>query len=109
MTTESRIRARRDEKLITEYPFKEGLAIYLDAWKQLLSTAVKSIAISGLGVLVVAIASMFLSAAAVLAVASTVLGLFTSFIVDHPFALLLLVAFIICLIVLRGRARQFSK
>jgi hypothetical protein len=105
MTTESRIRARRDEKLITEYPFKEGLAIYLDAWKQLLSTAVKSIAISGLGVLVMAIVSMFLSAASLLGVASAILGLITSVIVDHPIALLVLVAFIIGLIVLRGRAR----
>ena len=105
MTTESRIRARREEKLITEYPFREGLAIYLDAWKQLLSTAAKSIAISGLGVLVVAIVSMFLSAAALLSVASTILGFFTSLIVDHPIALVVLVAFIIGLIVLRGRAR----
>ena len=105
MTTESRIRARREEKLITEYPFKEGLAIYLDAWKQLLSTAAKSIAISGLGVLVVAIVSMFLSAAALLSVASAILGFFTSLIVDHPIALVVLVAFIIGLIVLRGRAR----
>jgi hypothetical protein len=106
MTTESRIGARREEKLITEYPLKEGLAIYLDAWKQLFSTAVKTIAISGLGVLVVAIVSMFLSTAALLGVASAIVGLFTSLIVDHPiFTLLVLVGFIIGLIVLRGRAR----
>jgi hypothetical protein len=105
MATAARLATRADEKLITEYPFREGLAVYLDAWKQLLSISLKSIAIAGVGVLIVVVASMFLTGAAVLAVASSIVTFFTSLIVDHPiFSLLALVGVVIGLIALRGRA-----
>lgn len=107
MATAAKITTRAEEKLITEYPFREGLAVYLDAWKQLFSTSIKSLAIAGVGVVLVAVASMFLTAAAVIGVASSVLTFFSSLIINHPFsALLALVAVVIGLFALRARAAR---
>lgn len=104
MTSVGRIGVGSEEKLITEYSLREGLAIYLDAWKRFFSTSVKSLVFVGSGVLVVAVASMFLTTAAVLGAATSVLSFFSSLIVEHPFLMLSgLVAFIFGLLVLRAR------
>ncbi len=104
MATAARITTRAEEKLITEYPLRDGLAVYLDAWKKLLSTSLKSMAIAGVGMVVVVVASMFVTAAAVIGVASSVFTFLFSLIVDHPIsALLALVGVVIGLIALRGR------
>jgi hypothetical protein len=110
MTTARRIGAKQDERLISELPLREGLAIYLDAWKQLISTAFKSLVVAGLALLVVAIASMFLTAATVISVTSLVVTFFMSLIVDHPFlTLLALVGFVLGLLALRGRRSESTR
>lgn len=77
--------------------------MYVDAWKQLLWTTVKSVTVFGAGLAIVAIASTFLTVATVAGVASSVLAAFASFIMGHPylsgFALLV---FVVGLIGLRA-------
>lgn len=110
MTTARQIGAKPDERLISELPLREGLAVYLDAWKQLIRTALKSLVVAGLALLVVAIASMFLTAATVVSVMSLVMTFFISVIVDHPFlTLLALVGFILGLFALRGRRSESTR
>jgi hypothetical protein len=104
MVSSNQLQARRDEKLITEFPLKEGLAIYLDAWKQLFSSTVKSVIIGAFGVLVVGIASIFLTAAAVIGVASSI---FTFLVIDHPIlTVLVLVVFVFALLAVRAQAAR---
>jgi hypothetical protein len=100
----SDLQPRADEKLLTELPFKQGLQIYVDAWKGLLSVSVKSMTIAGAGVLAAVVASMFVTTATLVGIGSSILAFFSGLLLEHPFSsVFVLIAFVFGLIVLRAR------
>lgn len=99
----SDLQPRADDKLITEFPLRESLKIYAKSWKGLVSTSAMSVAIAGVGMLAVAIASMFITTTALVATGSAILTFFATLITDHPISVFVFVAFVVALIAVRVR------
>jgi hypothetical protein len=97
---------KADEKLLSELPLKQGLQLYIDAWKGLLSTSVISITIAGAGVLVAVVASMFVTTTAIIGVGTSILAFFSSLLLEHPFSsVFVILAFVIALFAVRARTQ----
>ena len=102
MARTTQIAARNDERLITEYPFKEALAIYLRAWRRMGLTAVATLA--GVGLLILAV--QVVSALSALGVAESVLAVVLSFVTSHPLLVgMFVVALFVVILMSKGAGR----
>lgn len=89
----------QSEKLISEYPLGEMVRIYLDVWKQFLKKSLTTFLFVAICLVVIQIASVFLSVTAVLGLLGSVFILFKDLVFNHPF--LSLVSLVVILLGLR--------
>jgi hypothetical protein len=102
MAGRNQIAAQTEERLITEYPFREALSIYLRAWRHLGVTALTTVA----GVCLVVLAVQVVSALSALGVAASVLTVALSFIASHPLLIgIFIVAVFVVILMARGAGR----